>query len=552
MDKNLDFTIVIGGRAGDGIRQTGNLIARTLNQRGYHIFVNEDYPSLIRGGHNFSIIRCSTNPVQAIKENIDILIAMDEKTIQKHKNLNKNSVIIFDSSDETKQKGIGIKMKEYVSEKNYKPIMRNTVAYGTLCKILGIDLKLAKKMIEKIIGRHVKENIELVEYGYNQTKESFTKLDIIKKEKTAIITGNEAIALGAVKAGLENYYAYPMTPATSVLHYLAENQDKFGLEVYQPESELATVNMAIGSAFAGKRSMVGTADGGFALMTEALSLTGISETPLLFFVSQRAGPATGVPTYTSQGSLLFTVFAGAGDFQKIVVCPGDAEDSFEYTGKVLNLVWKYQIPGIVLADKELSENTYEFNLEILKTVKKDEIKLSTEKNYARYKFTDTGISPLLFPGKKDAVVRGTSYEHDEHGITTEDLRIVQKMQDKRAKKTESLINELKKTKTANIFGDKKSKTAIICFGSTKGICKEVGENLKLKVIQPIFIEPFPIWEIEKELKGIEKIIVVELNMTGQLSKILTQNEIKINKKILKYNSRPFVYEELHKLIKDVI
>ena len=535
-----EISILIGGKAGDGIKQGGNAIARLLNRMGYWVFLYEDYPSLIRGGHNFAIIRASSQRMSAHKDKVDVLIALNQETLDIHKDrIKKDTIIIFDSDKIDFNKGVGISMSKFAQENDLPEIVRNVISLGILAKVLGIGFGLVEEIIESSLKVKIKENIEVAKLGYKRGERviSLEKLNNIYKP---LLTGNEAISLGAVKAGLRLYVAYPMTPASSILHFLAANEDELNIRTIHPENEISAVLITEGAAYAGVKSMVGTSGGGFALMVESLSLAGQAEIPIMFVLAQRVGPSSGVPTYTMQSDLLFAIHAGHGDFEKIIAAPGDIGEAFSLSGQLLNLAWKFQVPVILLTDKHLSESTFSFSEGEIKEMEIKEFNGKGE--YLRYKITEDGVSPLAFPGFSN-VVKSISYEHDEKGLTTEESKEVVRMIDKRMRKKESIIQEMKKMKVVKSYG-KKSKKALICWGSTIGAVKEVGEELNLKVIQPLYLEPFPVWEMEKELKGIDEIIVVENNSTGQLAKILECHGIKVNGKILKYDGRPFTVDEL--------
>jgi len=307
------------------------------------------------------------------------------------------------------------------------------------------------------------------------------------------MTGNEAIAQGLIKAGLEIYFAYPMTPASSILHYLASHQKDWGVLAVQPESEIAVASEALGAAYAGKRTAVGTSGGGFSLMVESLSMAAQAELPFLAIDSQRMGPATGVPTYGAQSDLLFTLYAGHGDFKRFVAAPSNAEESFYWAGTLLNLAWKYQTPAILLTDKDVSEGTFSIESELFKQIKKQEALLWNQKGeYQRYKITNKGISPLAFPGQANAIIKSNSYEHNEFGITEEvDKDIIEAMQNKRLVKYKAMEEEAEKLPALKIFGNQNSKIAVVTWGSTVLTACEAVENLELKLIQPILISPFP-------------------------------------------------------------
>jgi 2-oxoglutarate ferredoxin oxidoreductase subunit alpha len=548
-----DFSILIGGKAGDGIRQASQLIAQFFNQLGYWIFGYEEYPSLITGGHNFSIVRISEKRIIAHQEKIDLLIAFNKETFIKHqKKLKKKGLVIYDASLFKINKGLALPLSQIIKENNLPPIVRNTIILGFLAGIFGQDFQIVERIIKKKIEKKLIENLKVAKIGFELAKKIDFKLKIEKlnQRPKEILTGNEAIGLGAVKSGLKIYFAYPMTPVTNILHFLASYQDKFKIKVIQPENEIAVALMAIGASYAGEKSMVATSGGGFALMVESLSLAGQAEVPIVFVYGQRPAPATGIPTYTSQNDLSFVISAGHGEFLRIVLAPGDADEAFYLTNEAFNLAWHYQTPVIILVDKHLCESTYSVSFDERK-IKVKPIKTISDKNYQRYKITLSGISPLSFPGS-NSIVKANSYEHDEFGITTEEAIWRKKMVEKRLRKRETLTKELKNKETIKVYGPKKSKIALITWGSTKGVVSEVGEKLNLKVIQPLFLEPLPFEKIKKELIGVKKIIDIELNRNGQLANLLSQNKIFVDKKILKYDGRPFTVDELTKEIKKII
>jgi len=521
-----DYSILVGGQAGQGSRKAGLIIAKIFNCMGYNVFIHDDYQSLIKGGHNFSQIRASQEEHLTHRKKADFILALDNKTIEKHKViLNKGGIIIS-----------GERSCEIVKELNGSRIMGNIAMIAIFSKMIGVDWKTLSNIFKKEISRDIEKNLEIAKKAYDETKELF-KIEKLKDKANPLLTGNEAIALGAIDAGLDIYSAYPMTPATSILHYLAEKRKTI---TSQAENEISAIHSIIGSAYASKRSMTGTSGGGFALMTEAISFASIAEVPILIINSQRAGPASGVPTYSAQSDLLFTINAGHGDITRFVASPGDANEAYSLSGKLLNLAWKYQTPAILLADKELSESTYEFYSK--KNKKENELLWNKKGEYQRYKITKNGISPLAYPGQ--TIVKSTSYEHDELGYTTEDGDLVVAMQDKRLRKFKEMEREVDKIEAVKVYGNKNSDKAIICWGSTKGAVKETAEILGLKVIQVLFLQPLPTKQIKKHLRGVNKLISVECNSTGQLSILLSQYGIKVDKQILKYDVRPFTPEDL--------
>jgi 2-oxoglutarate ferredoxin oxidoreductase subunit alpha len=547
-----EISILIGGKAGDGIRQAGHTLARLLNRIGYRIFFYDDYPSLIRGGHNFSIVRASEKRIEAHKEKVDLIVALNQDAVEKHKNrLNAGGIILYDSAKVNAQ-GVGINFMAIVKELEGQPIMRNTAAIGALAKVLDIEWPVLESVMMDTMEKEVDLNLKIAQSAYDMVENAVISVPKLNQKILPLVSGNEAIALGAVKAGLNIYIAYPMTPASAILHYLAEHEDDLGVVTIHPESEIGVALMALGAAYAGARTMVGTSGGGFALMTEALSLSGQGEFPMVLVVSQRPGPGTGVPTYTMQGDLSFVIHSGHGEFAKVVLAPGDAEEAFYLTGLAMNLAWKFQIPSFVLSDKHLSESIFSFEADLNKVEPEDPLLWNGQGEYQRYLDTQNGISPLAFPGNPAAIVKATSYEHDEYGITTEESEQIARMQQKRLRKRKTLIDELSKHEQVKVYGNLESKTVLLCWGSTKGACIEVAEELGLKVVQPLVLEPLPIEPLRKVLSGADKIIDIEVNATGQLAKLLSAHAICIDDMILRFDARPFTVDVLIDKVKEVL
>ncbi len=545
-----ECSFILGGKAGDGIRQAGNFLAHLLAELNYRIYFWDDYPSLIRGGHNFSIVRASDSLIGAYRDKVDVLVALNEETVHKHREkLKPDGLLIYDS-DVFEIEGIGIGFGSIVKRQGGKPVMRNVAAVGSIARIAGIDWKIVERVISKATPRDTELNIKIARAGYEEAKASYFELERLEQGPLPLVQGNEAIALGAAKAGLKLYIAYPMTPASSILHFLARYEDELGLVTYHPENEIAAVITAIGGAYAGARTMVGTSGGGFALMTEGVSLCAQSETPVVFVVSQRPGPSTGVPTYTMQADLHFVLNSGQGDIVRLVVAPGDPDEAFIWTGKAMNLAWKYQIPAFVLTDKNLSESTYSFESKGDEVGREEACLWDGEGDYKRYLFTRDGVSPLAFPGTEGAVVKATSYEHDEFGITTEEAGAIASMQAKRLKKRDYLnVNKLEAVK---IYGSSRAETALVCWGSTRGACVEVGSELGLRVVQPIVLEPFPEEAMTTALDGCTGVIAVEANATGALARLLRGYGVGVDEMILKYDGRPFSVDGLKREVTKVM
>lgn len=480
--ENDIFTVGIGGAAGDGVKKAGIEIGLFLRSLGFQIYLSLEYPSLIRGGHNFARVSASKNKVWNDHSKLDILFALNDETPGLHQNEMKANAIVLPKEPTTE---VIEKIKQILQERNFQA----------------------------------------------------------EEPKGDLIDGNTAFSKGLQAAGLDFYIAYPMTPTTSILHYLASQQKKDGLKVIRPESEIAAINMALGMIYAGKRTAVGSATGGFALMQEAFSFAGMAEFPLVVAVAQRQAPATGVPTHSSQSDMRFVIHAGHGEFPRIVIAPGDPEESFRAGMNALNLAWKFQMPVIVLLDKIVSEHLMTCSIDSsTASVDRGRIAENPGENYGRYEFTSDGVSPLAFPGTPSTVVKVTSYEHDDKGITTEEAEKVQKMIDKRFAKTQGIRSEMANQETIKIYGDAASENAIVFFGSTKNPVLEAAKYLDkpVKLVQILWLEPFDIEKVKRELEGAKRIICIEGNRSGHLASLIRERTgILITEKILKYNSLPF-------------
>jgi 2-oxoglutarate ferredoxin oxidoreductase subunit alpha len=557
-----NFSTLIGGIAGDGINEAGITVSRLFSRLGYHIYMYYDYPSLIRGGHNFSIVRASRQKIAAHMDRIDVLVALNQETVEKHTSrLKDRSFVIYDADkvklDDTKHKGCGLTITQILKEAAAPAVMKNTCIIGGYCKVVGIDWAVLEDVLKKHMPKKLDLNLLVARQGYDQATE-FCHIDshLEKQDQKPlpIITGNQAISLGLIKAGLEAYVAYPMTPSSSVLDFMAKFGPQFGLKVIHPESEIAVMLMAQGFAYAGVKAAVGTSGGGFCLMTEGLSLAGMAEMPVVVVMAQRTGPSTGLPTYTAQGDLHFVLNAGQGEFPRFIVAPGDAEEAYYWSCVALNMAWKFQVPSFVLTDKIVSESQYSFDIdnagdltgELKEQAQQAPLLWDGQGTYKRYIYTETGVSPLAFPPQKGQVIKTDSYTHDESGITSEDPQITRETSDKRQRKGQFMAADLERYETVKVFGDEKSKTALLCWGSNKGVCMEAAIKLGLRVIQVLVLSPFPERKLKDALQGVERLLAVECNSTGQLARLAGFYGIKIQAQdqILKYDGRPFSVEDL--------
>jgi len=536
--------IIVAGAAGQGSKKAGLLIGKLFNHYGYKIFIHEDYESVIKGGHNFSQISVSKEEGSAISERVDYLLALNKEAIEKHiPKLKKGGVLLYDDQIEGLEESIFPKgvdkesapLKSFVEKAEGIDLMKNTALVAAFAKMAGLEWEEVKKVLERELPVKTEKNLEVAGLAF-EGMEKRGEVEKLSEEPSYLLSGNQAVALGALQAGLENYYAYPMTPSTGVLRFLSGID---GVRTFQPESEIAVINSALGSAYAGKRTMIGTSGGGFALMTEGISFSAQAEIPLLITLSQRMGPATGVPTYTAQADLSFALSSGHGDMVRLIAAPGDTKEAYLLSGKCMNMAWKYQLPAILLLDKELAENTYSTKRDF--HIEKEEAVIGEEsEDYLRYEGED--ISPVCFPGG-EATVKVSGYEHDKKGIATENAEEIKEMHEKRLRKYEKLKNEVESLSEA-VKVHKEGETTVVFWGSSKGAVLEATKEMDVGVLQILFMQPLPEERIKEALKGKEKIICVETNATGQLANLLSCAGVKVSEKVLKYDGRPFTVEEL--------
>lgn len=534
------FTIGVGGAAGDGVREAANTIGTLLAELGYEVFISFSYPSLIRGGHNFARVSFSTEPLGTDHEKLDVLIALNDETVNLHRAELQPEGVVLDENL--------VPMKMAAQALGAPEITRSSAALGALCYLWDLPIARMTTLLHQVFGtsKFAAQNVQLAGGGYDHLRAAnfrhTKKLDPAGHNSAhrELLDGNTAVGRGLMAAGLDFYFAYPMTPTTSLLHFLARQKE---VKTVQPESELAVINMALGAAYAGKRAAVGSASGGFALMQEAFSLAGGAEIPLVVVVSQRQAPATGVPTFSSQADLRFVLHAGHGEFPRLVLAPGDVAEAFALGALALRLAWQYQLPAIILLDKIVSEHAMTASLPV-EAVQKAEAKLFSPgtQPYARYELVPDGVSPLAFPGTPHVVVKTNSYEHSPSGLTTEDASLVKSMVEKRFTKGASLQHELFNHEAIKVFGNRESETAVICFGSTKGPLLEALRYLPEvpRVIQILWLEPFPVEAVRAALRGVKQLIAVEGNHDAQLASLVFERTgIKATDYILQYDSRPF-------------
>lgn len=550
--KNDVFTFIVGGKAGEGVKKAGSVAAQLFASMGRQVFQMDDYQSLIKGGHNFSVISTAKRRITSHYIKADLVVAPDKRSYDIHKeHLSERGIMVYNSDKLGEVEGVGIPLTTE-AKKYPNPDLRIGVgAVATLAAVVGLDKDGLKKLIQSEYPRDIENNIAYAMAIYDIVYPKIGGRFLLERgdKERPIVSGNEAIALGAVAGGLDTYFAYPMTPSSSLLHFLAAHDRDLGVTVVHPENEIAVINMAIGSTFAGAKAMVGSSGGGFALMQEAFSLAGMVEAPLLCILGSRPGPSTGVPTYTAQGDLKFAIHQGHGEFPKIVASPGSVKEAFYLAAEMLDMVWRFQTPGILLTEKHLSESAMTVDIDVSKAKWAEPVRHSGGE-YKRYLDTKDGVSPFLFPPSKE-LIKWDSYEHDELGITTEDSNMIAKMQEKRNRKKKTIIDYLMGVHTVNVYGDKGP--VIFTYGSTTMSVLEALESGEIgaTVVQPIYLEPLPVWELDRYKES--GVIVVELSCAGQFASLL-EEKVGIQPKavIKKYDGRPFDPVELASRIKEIL
>lgn len=561
------YNLLIGGAAGQGIETTVAILQKFLKNAGYHVFTIRDVMSRVRGGHNFSLIRFGTVPIMSHSNQLNGIIALNEETIKLHKDqLQKNGFILCDSKlTSMDSRSIPIDMQA-VGKELGNPKVLGSVAIGAVLKIFNVPML----SVDIILTEYIKEvylevNKKALFQGYNLVENRYPYYEG-KYQNWMLLSGNQALSLGAIAAGLRFYSAYPMSPSTSIMEYLASKSEEAGIVVEQAEDEIAAINMAIGASFAGATAMTGTSGGGFSLKVEALGLSGMAEIPLVVVDVQRPGPVTGLPTRTEQSDLKFVISASQGEFPRMVIALRNHTDAFYQTARAFYMAEKYQIPVIILSDQYLADSsaTVEpYDLSRVQQLTTQETAEEKEGEYLRYRITEGNISPRLIPGKTNNFVTADSDEHDERGWITEDAEIRIRMMNKRMGKLKLLEQELNEPE---FLGVEDLSTLIVGWGSTYGPIKEAvellnrdedinhkrktsGENegKKERYAALVFGDIFPLPQklLREHAAKVKRIINIEQNATGQLGDLIReQTGIECNDSILKYDGRQITAEEI--------
>lgn len=586
--RGSELRVKIGGEAGFGIKAAGQTLARSFVASGLEIFDLTEYPSLIRGGHNTYTLRVSPRPISSHVEAVDVLVALNRETIDLHVDeLVDGGAVIYDPDDAANAEwdapegvlAVPVPLARLAKEAG-GPIMRNTVALGAVLALVGFPVDpLADGLRAQFAHKApeiAEQNVAAATAGHEHAAGHVAAFGITLESvpdapERLLVDGNEAVGLGALAAGIGFYAAYPMTPASSVLHFMAAHERDAGLVVKHTEDEIAAMNMVVGAAFTGTRAMCASAGGGFALMVEAFGMAGVSESAVVVGVFTRPGPATGLPTWTEQSDLRYVLHAAQGEFPRVVLAPGDRTDAFDLTWQAFNLADQLQTPVIILGDSYLSDNRESVPYFDLDAVVIDRGKLVTEGDiadhpdalgedggYLRYRVTDDGVSVRALPGVEGATQLGNSYEHDEYGYGSAGEPAAT-----RAAQNEKRMRKLERARSLvpppAYFGaaPEKADVAVLLFGTTKGPVLEATrwlepDDVKVAVMQVVTLWPFPAADVSAFLGAAKRSIVIEGNYTGQLQGLVREQCLRdVDDTLHRYDGRPFSPEQIYAKLKEV-
>ncbi|PSP83584.1 2-oxoacid:acceptor oxidoreductase subunit alpha [Halobacteriales archaeon QS_6_64_34] len=576
-----DLNWAIGGEAGDGIDSTGKIFAQALSRAGRHVFTSKDFASRIRGGYTASKIRTSVDRVESVVDRLDILIALTERTVHENEDeLHEDSVVIYDGERSTMQDievphgatALEVPLKR-LAEDAGGAIMLNVVALGAACEVMSFPIENLDESLQKRFGDKgeaiVENNKTAARMGQEYVKEEYDHEFPYDVETTdedyVLINGDEAIGMGAIAAGCRFYAGYPITPATDVMEYLTGRIDQFGGKVVQAEDELSAINMALGAARAGARSMTATSGPGIDLMTETFGLVATSETPLVICDVMRSGPSTGMPTKQEQGDLNMTLYGGHGEIPRFVLAPTTISECFWKTVEAFNLAEKYQTPVFLVSDLAMAvtEQTFSpatFDMDQVeidrgKVVDENDIDawLDEKGRFQAHFAAADGVSPRAFPGTTGGAHMTTGLEHDELGRRTEDTEVRVEQVDKRNRKVETAKEQ--EAFDYREFGDPEADTLVISWGSNEGAMREGMELLTEKGIDVRFLSVpyiFPRPDLSEAVEAAETTIVVECNATGQFADVIEHDVLERVERINKYTGVRFDADELAEKVKATI
>ncbi len=554
----MNYNILIGGSAGQGVETIAAVLEKILKRQGFELFTVRDYMSRVRGGHNFIQIRFGNERIYSHLDELDGIIALDSETAEQHmESLVSEGFIICDQETKFEDERI-LKLPLKQAAKSAGNVRAfGSAALGAFLGLMGIEHTGIERIFNEFFNEQIAgQNCAAIREGRRLVQERY-KVSPEKDDSSILINGNEAVALAALAAGCKFYSAYPMTPSTSIMNYLASKMNDAEIVVEQAEDEIAAINMAIGASYAGARAMTGTSGGGFALMVEAVGLSGMLEVPLVIAEVQRPGPTTGFPTRTEQGDLRFVISSSPGEIPQMVIALRNTEDAFYQTARAFNLADKYQMPVILLSDQFLSDSTVTIKPFDFQRISNNNFTSDYKNNsgeaYKRYEITPTGISPRIIPGKIPGVaVLVDSDEHDEYGHITESASVREQMVRKRLRKLELLREELEEPA---FIGEDVCEVLLLAWGSMWGPTVEAIERLNgeggKKYGALVFgdIWPLPVNLLVEKAKKAKKIINVEQNATGQLASLVSETTgIFCDFSVLKFDGRPasslYIYKKV--------
>ena len=566
----IDLSIAIGGAAGQGIATPGDILARIFVRRGLHLNAYNAYQSIVRGGHIFLTLRTSDEPVLSFGDKLDIMIPLNQDTMNRHLGLMKSGSVVLYNGDKIKpgEATAGVQLCPF-SVKELAPkvrgdLVQNTIALAAVLQLIGVEFKILEDILTLQFKRKgqavIDENVGVARAGYDYAAAHFQSFPVALPDmgrNLAFFEGNQALAMGGAAAGVRFYCAYPMSPSSGVLHWMARHARQLGIMVRQVEDEIGVVNMAIGAAHAGCRAMCATSGGGFALMTEGLGAAAMMEIPLVCINVQRAGPATGVPTKTEQGDLWQVMGAGQGDYPRLIVAPTTIVDCFKTVPQLFNLADKFQCPGIILSDLLLSEGRssvdpaeLDFNVAIDRgaVIGLNGSTPPVNGGYKRYRLTDDGISARALPGTPGFEHVVATDDHDEDGVLISDEYTNphkrQAMHEKRMRKMESILPLIDPPR---LWGAEDAQVTLLGWGSTEGVIREAieklstEENIGANLLQVKWIVPLHGAAITTLLSKSKRVVIVENNYSGQFARYLrSETGIAADGHIRKYDGEPFM------------
>ena len=577
-----DFTFRIGGAAGDGVSSTAESFARICSRSGLHVWTYSSYQSVIRGGHVWTQVRAGADPLLSHGEDPEVLVALNQATLDVHEGgVAEGGVILYDSEalkvDPSKHRprvrALGIPLRRLAQTLSPNAVMRNTVALGAAVRLLDLDFRHVETAFKGIWGSKkpevVAQNVQAARLGANEVQDHGGSLRLgipYTNVPRPLMTGNEAVCLGALAAGCKFLAQYPMTPASSIMHWMAAHGPAHGVVVKQVEDELAAINMAIGAGFAGARAMTATSGGGFCLMVEALGQGGMTETPVVAVLVQRAGPSTGLPTKTEQGDLNLVLGAGQGDWPRAILAPRTPEECFSLTAQAFNLAEIYQTPIVVMSDLYLGEGhrtvgDLDFNVPIVRGMMAADG--GTPQGFRRYARTASGVSPRAFPGTKGFVFQAGTDEHTESGELISDVLAGlpgsveerRRMMEKRMRKLDGLRKD---APGPELWGPADADLTLISWGSTHGPAREAilrveGDGVKVNHLEFPTLFPLHVEDATSLLKGARRTLAVEGNFTGQFTRLLrAETGIAPTHFLGKYDGEPFGAREIADKIHEVV